>query len=143
MLIAMALSARTPVNAWPVNCEGVTIQNAAHAIHILERLRQFGGRVSIDDFGTGYSSLSCLHQLPFDTLKIDRSFVSGLQSKSDGGQIIQTILDLAKNLKLDVIAEGTESENHVDLLRELGCGYVSVWPRCRSGRHRSKPGCHL
>jgi EAL domain-containing protein (putative c-di-GMP-specific phosphodiesterase class I) len=104
--------------------EGVTIENAARAIAILERLRTFGVRVSIDDFGTGYSSLSYLHQLPFDTLKIDRSFVSGLQSKSDGRQIIRTILDLAKNLELDVIAEGAESESQADLLRQMGCGYA-------------------
>ena len=104
--------------------ESVTIQNAQNAIEILQRLRQFGVRVSIDDFGTGYSSLSYLHQLPFDTLKIDRSFVSALQSRSDGGQIVQTILDLAKNLNLDVVAEGTESEEHVNILHEMGCGYA-------------------
>jgi EAL domain-containing protein (putative c-di-GMP-specific phosphodiesterase class I) len=104
--------------------ESVTIQNAQQAIEILHRLRQFGVRVSIDDFGTGYSSLSYLHQLPFDTLKIDRAFVSALQSRSDGGQIVQTILDLAKNLSLDVIAEGTESEEHVNILHQMGCGYA-------------------
>jgi EAL domain-containing protein (putative c-di-GMP-specific phosphodiesterase class I) len=104
--------------------ESVAIQDARHAITILERLRKFGVRVSIDDFGTGYSSLSFLHQLPFDTLKIDRSFVSAMQSQSDGGQIVQTILDLAKNLNLDVVAEGTESAEHVDLLRQMGCGFA-------------------
>jgi diguanylate cyclase (GGDEF)-like protein len=104
--------------------ESVTIQNAEQAIGILRRLRQFGVRVSIDDFGTGYSSLSYLHQLPFDTLKIDRAFVSALQSRSDGGQIVQTILDLAKNLNLDVVAEGTESEDHVNVLHQMGCGYA-------------------
>lgn len=104
--------------------ESVTIQNAQHAVGILQRLREFGVRVSIDDFGTGYSSLSYLHQLPFDTLKIDRSFVSALQSRSDGGQIVQTILDLAKNLNLDVVAEGTESEDHVKILHQMGCGYA-------------------
>ena len=104
--------------------ESVTIQDAQHAVTILERLRKFGVRVSIDDFGTGYSSLSYLHQLSFDTLKIDRSFVSAMQSHGDGGQIVQTILDLAKNLKLDVIAEGTESAEHVDMLRQMGCGFA-------------------
>jgi EAL domain-containing protein (putative c-di-GMP-specific phosphodiesterase class I) len=104
--------------------ESVTIHNAQQAIEILHRLRQFGVRVSIDDFGTGYSSLSYLHQLPFDTLKIDRAFVSALQSRSDGGKIVQTILDLAKNLSLDVIAEGTESEEHVNILHQMGCGYA-------------------
>ncbi|WOS66029.1 bifunctional diguanylate cyclase/phosphodiesterase [Sinorhizobium fredii] len=104
--------------------EGVTVQDADHAIGILQRLREFGVRVSIDDFGTGYSSLSYLHQLPFDTLKIDRSFVNALQEKSDGNRIIQTILDLAKSLNMDVVAEGAETEHHVDQLREMGCRFA-------------------
>ncbi len=104
--------------------EGVTIQDADQAIGILQQLRAFGVRVSIDDFGTGYSSLSYLHQLPFDTLKIDRSFVNALQEKSDGNRIIQTILDLAKNLKMDVVAEGAETEHHVDQLRKMGCRFA-------------------
>ncbi|WP_052316341.1 EAL domain-containing protein [Sinorhizobium fredii] len=69
-------------------------------------------------------SLSYLHQLPFDTLKIDRSFVNALQQKPDGNRIIQTILDLAKNLKMDVVAEGAETEHHVDQLREMGCRFA-------------------
>ena len=125
VIIRAVTASKVPPSSLRVEItESVTIQNAASAVRILKRLRQFGVRVSIDDFGTGYSSLSYLHQLPFDTLKIDRSFVAGLQSRSDGGQIVQTILDLAKNLKLDVIAEGTESDTHVDLLRQMGCGYA-------------------
>lgn len=104
--------------------ESVTIQDADHAIEILQRLRDVGVRVSIDDFGTGYSSLSYLHQLPFDTLKIDRSFVNALQRQSDGHRIVQTILDLAKNLRMDVVAEGTETAYHVDQLRQMGCAYA-------------------
>jgi EAL domain-containing protein (putative c-di-GMP-specific phosphodiesterase class I) len=65
-----------------------------------------------------------LHQLPFDTLKIDRSFVNALQTKAGGRELIQTILDLAKNLDIDVVAEGTETETHVDQLRQMGCGFA-------------------
>ncbi|MDX8481527.1 EAL domain-containing protein [Mesorhizobium sp. VK24D] len=104
--------------------ESVTFQDADRAAGNLQRLRDFGVRVSIDDFGTGYSSLSYLHQLPFDTLKIDRSFVSALQQRPEGREIIQTILDMAKNLHMDVVAEGAETEAHVDQLRQMGCGYA-------------------
>lgn len=71
-------------------------------------------RVSIDEFGAGYSSLSYLHQFPFDTLKIDRSFVNALQRQSEGHRIVQTILDLTKNLRMDVVAEGAETAYHAD-----------------------------
>jgi diguanylate cyclase (GGDEF)-like protein len=104
--------------------EGVTIVDAERAIAILGRLRAFGVRVSIDDFGTGYSSLRYLHELPFDTLKIDKSFVAALETKVGGEEIIQTILDLARNLKLEVVAEGTETSSHVETLHRLGCGYA-------------------
>ncbi|WP_421914467.1 putative bifunctional diguanylate cyclase/phosphodiesterase [Mesorhizobium sp.] len=104
--------------------ESVTIQDAGRTIEILQALRAMGVRVSIDDFGTGYSSLSYIHQLPFDTLKIDRSFVAALQKTTGGSEIIQTILALAQNMKMDVIAEGTETEAHVDVLRDMGCGFA-------------------
>ncbi|WP_027132775.1 putative bifunctional diguanylate cyclase/phosphodiesterase [Geminicoccus roseus] len=104
--------------------ESATIQDAARTIAILQRLRGFGIRFSIDDFGTGYSSLSSLHRLPFDTLKIDRSFVRGLQDRTEGGQIVQTILDLARNLRMEVVAEGAETEGQVRRLRALGCGFA-------------------
>jgi predicted signal transduction protein with EAL and GGDEF domain len=104
--------------------ESVTIRDAERTIEILRKLREFGVGISIDDFGTGYSSLSYLHQLPFDTLKIDRSFVKALQQRSEGREIIQTILDLARNLKMNVVAEGTETAAHVDQLREMGCHFA-------------------
>ncbi len=104
--------------------ESVTFQDSRNAISILQQLRNFGVRASIDDFGTGYSSLSYLHKLPFDTLKIDRSFVAALHSENEGGKIIQTILDLAKNLNLEVIAEGVECETHIAKLRAMDCRYA-------------------
>jgi diguanylate cyclase (GGDEF)-like protein len=104
--------------------ESVTIRDADKTVEILKSLRALGVRVSMDDFGTGYSSLSYLHKLPFDTLKIDRSFVMALQQKSGGREIIRTILALAQSLRMEVVAEGAETIAHVDELREMGCGYA-------------------
>jgi EAL domain-containing protein (putative c-di-GMP-specific phosphodiesterase class I) len=101
-------------------------------ILVLTELREFGVRISVDDFGTGYSSLNYLHRLPVDTLKIDRSFVTGLRLTVEGTQIIRTILDLAKNLKIDVVAEGTEQEGQIRQLADMGCHYAQ-------GYYFSKP----
>jgi len=79
--------------------------------------------LSIDDFGTGYSSLSYLHRIPADTLKIDRSFVSRMDDSPECFQIINSIMSLARNLKMDVIAEGPETEAHVQHLQGLNCDY--------------------
>ncbi|HUR43867.1 MAG TPA: EAL domain-containing protein [Aestuariivirga sp.] len=94
--------------------ESVALNDPGRAILILERLHEFGVRVSVDDFGTGYSSLSYLQQRPFDTLKIDRSFVNALQEKTERGDLIRTILDLARNLDMEVVAEGVESREQVN-----------------------------
>jgi Amt family ammonium transporter len=75
----------------------------------------------IDDFGTGYSSLSYLQRFPIDMLKIDRSFVSGLEGAGDNLEIIRTILSLARNLGLGVVAEGVEAASQLQTLRDLDC----------------------
>lgn len=103
--------------------ETVTMGDAERTIAILNQLRSIGLRLSIDDFGTGYSSLSYLHRFPLDTLKIDRSFVMRMDEGSEGIQIITTIMNLARNLGIDVIAEGTETRKHVDRLKSLGCDF--------------------
>ncbi|MCO6392027.1 EAL domain-containing protein [Aliihoeflea aestuarii] len=102
--------------------ESVPVVDAERTIEIIKALRHVGVRVSIDDFGTGYSSLSYLHNLPCDVLKIDRSFVMSLEEREDGHEIVRTILDLARNMGMDVVAEGTETADHVRILKELGCG---------------------
>jgi EAL domain-containing protein (putative c-di-GMP-specific phosphodiesterase class I) len=90
---------------------------------ICEQLRALGVHLSLDDFGTGYSSLSYLHRFPLDTLKIDRSFVSRMDTDSEGHAIVQTIITLAHQLGMDVVAEGIESAQHLLRLRDLGCEY--------------------
>lgn len=103
--------------------ESTAMENAEHTINLLNRLKQIGVQLSIDDFGTGFSSLSYLQRLPFDTLKIDRSFVYSVGENGENSEILQTIISLAKNLKMRVIAEGIETESQLAVLRNLGCDY--------------------
>ena len=103
--------------------ESSAMENAEHTITVLNRLKHLGVQLSIDDFGTGYSSLSYLQRLPFDTLKIDRSFVNNVGINGENSEILQTIISLAKNLRMRVIAEGIETESQLAVLRNLGCDY--------------------
>ena len=91
------------------------------AMAILERLRELGVRLSLDDFGTGHSSLSYLKQLPLDEVKIDRSFVIGMTEDDNDAAIVRTTIDLARNLGLDVVAEGVESATIMRNLSDLSC----------------------
>lgn len=103
--------------------ESTAMENAEHSINILNKLKEIGVQLSIDDFGTGYSSLSHLHRLPFDTLKIDRSFVNRVGENGEDSEVLQTVISLAKNLKMRVIAEGIETEPQLAVLQNLGCDY--------------------
>ncbi len=103
--------------------ESVVMDNVEVATDMLKRLRNLGVQLSIDDFGTGYSSLSYLHRLPIDTLKIDRSFVMRMMDNSENAEIVRTIVMLAKSLGMAVIAEGVETRERMEVLRELGCEY--------------------
>ncbi len=103
--------------------ESVLMENAGRATAILEQLKTKEVQVSIDDFGTGYSSLSYLHYLPVDTLKIDRSFVSNMEIQPKNATLVKSIVTLAHNLGLDVIAEGVETPKQMAILRSLGCEY--------------------
>ena len=98
--------------------------DAERTVSVLSQLKELGVRLSIDDFGTGYSSFSYLHRFPIDTLKIDRSFISRMGHGSDGLQIVETIMHLARILGMQVVAEGAETEAHIDLLRTLHCDYA-------------------
>ncbi|MDW3687645.1 EAL domain-containing protein [Cupriavidus sp. CV2] len=103
--------------------ESITMVDSERTVAVLGQLRDLGVRISIDDFGTGYSSLSYLHRFPLDILKIDRSFVAQLDRGEEGLQIVQTIMSLARNLGIEVVAEGTETSRHVEHLRALGCDF--------------------
>ncbi len=121
--------------------ESAAMENAEHTISVLNRLKSLGVQLSIDDFGTGYSSLSYLHRLPFDTLKIDRSFVYSVGESGENSEILQTIVSLAKSLKKKVIAEGIETESQLHLLQNLGCdygqGYLLSKPQTREKTERA------
>jgi len=91
------------------------------AMAILEQLRGLGVKLSLDDFGTGHSSLSYLKRLPLDEVKIDRSFVMGMTEDDNDAAIVRTTIDLARNLGLDVVAEGVESETILRNLSDLSC----------------------
>jgi diguanylate cyclase (GGDEF)-like protein/PAS domain S-box-containing protein len=103
--------------------ESVIMENAESAIALLVQLRARNVRLHIDDFGTGYSSLNSLHRLPVDTLKVDRSFVSGMGPGGENWEIVRTIVALAHNLGLDVIAEGVETAKQLAQLTRLECEY--------------------
>lgn len=101
--------------------ESVFTQNVEAAVELLQQLRDLGVQLSIDDFGTGYSSLSYLHRFPINTLKIDRSFVTQMAEHVENVEIVRTIVMLAQNLGMDVVAEGVETKEQLALLRRLGC----------------------
>jgi diguanylate cyclase (GGDEF)-like protein len=120
---ALAASKISPSSLKLEITESAAMENAELTISILNRLKRLGVQLSIDDFGTGYSSLNYLHRLPFDTLKIDRSFVYSVGESGENSEILQTIISLAKSLKKKVIAEGIETESQLRLLQNLGCDY--------------------
>ena len=103
--------------------ETVAMDDAERAIQVLSALRAMGARISLDDFGTGFSSLSYLHRYPLQLLKIDRSFVSRMEANTESLQIVQTIMNLARSLNMEVIAEGAETAAEVSRLRSLGCQF--------------------
>lgn len=115
--------------------ESATYDNTEHMLSVLEELRGRGFKISMDDFGTGYSSLSLLTRMPIDTLKIDKSFVDNIATEKERKEdiiVIRHIINLAKELGFVCLAEGAESKNQVDRLRDLGCEIIQ-------GYYYSKP----
>ncbi len=113
--------------------ESVLLQNTELTLATLHRLRELGVKISMDDFGTGYSSLSYLRSFPFDKIKIDRCFISGLADGEDARAIVQAIAGLARNLGIMTTAEGVETQQQLDQVRFLGCtemqGFLFSPPR--------------
>ncbi|MBS1210597.1 MAG: hypothetical protein H6R19_2995 [Proteobacteria bacterium] len=125
--------------------ESVLIQDPEHTVDRLVALRNLGLRLSIDDFGTGYSSLSYLRVLPVQAFKLDRTFVDGMDKDTTSLEICASTIRLAESLKLDIVAEGVETEAQARQLRELGCpifqGYFFSRPLSAdaAGRYLQRP----
>jgi EAL domain-containing protein (putative c-di-GMP-specific phosphodiesterase class I) len=113
--------------------EGVLIEESAHTLAVLRALKRQGVRIVLDDFGTGYSSLSYLRRFPFDKLKIDQSFMKGLGEDGESDAIVRAILALAHSLRLEVTAEGVETETQLRMLRHYGCDEVQGFLLGRPG----------
>jgi EAL domain-containing protein (putative c-di-GMP-specific phosphodiesterase class I) len=121
-----ALLQRSSVSSWQLGLEmteSSLIPDTGAAMEVLASLRRLGVSLLMDDFGTGYSSLNYLHTFPFDVLKIDRSFVARMTEGDQPLQIVRTIVDLARVLGMDVVAEGIETPEQDALLRQLGCRF--------------------
>ncbi|MBS4539240.1 EAL domain-containing protein [Clostridium sp. D2Q-11] len=104
--------------------ETAAIESEEYTLDLMTELTELGIKFAIDDFGTGYSSLSYLINLPFDTIKIDKSFIDNISKGSRGIEIVKGIIAMANSLKMNVIAEGVETKEQLDILRELECDMV-------------------
>jgi EAL domain-containing protein (putative c-di-GMP-specific phosphodiesterase class I) len=113
--------------------DGVLINDSLRALSILRRLKALGVKIAMDDFGTGYASLSSLQSFPFDKIKIDRTFIAGVDSNQQSAAIVRAVLSLSSALHLPVIAEGVETENERAFLMREGCheiqGYLIGRPQ--------------
>jgi diguanylate cyclase (GGDEF)-like protein/PAS domain S-box-containing protein len=118
---AIADSGLAPSSVTLEMTESVFMDDGRANARVLSRLHDLGLRIAIDDFGTGYSSLSYLRRFPIDVIKVDRSFVAGLLESRQDRAVTKAMIDLAQSLDLDLIAEGIETTDQLELLRELGC----------------------
>lgn len=103
--------------------ESLAMANIEHTIDTMNQLKQLGISFSVDDFGTGYSSLSYLNRLPLDELKIDQSFVRDISTASDHAIIVDTIIVMAQQLNLKIVAEGVESSAELEYLKSRHCNH--------------------
>lgn len=118
------------ITNFPAHClrleitESLLINDDKQMLNTLNELREMGIYIVIDDFGTGYSSLSYLRKYPVNVLKIDKSFVQGMESNISNKQIVETIIAMARGLDLTVVAEGVETLHQVEILQQLTCQYA-------------------
>ncbi|MEM9567132.1 MAG: EAL domain-containing protein, partial [Cyanobacteria bacterium P01_E01_bin.34] len=112
--------------------ENIAMQDAELTVHLFKQLRQKGINIAIDDFGTGYSSIGYLRRFPFDTLKIDRTFVKDIGASSSANAVVQALISLGQGLELSIVAEGVETDEQVSFLKNLSCeagqGYLFSRP---------------
>ena len=129
---ALRISNVSPNLLWLEVTEGIMIAEPEVALATLRKLRSLGVRVAIDDFGTGYSSLSSLQQFPLQRIKIDRAFVQGVADNANDRSLVRTIIAMGASLGLDMVAEGVETVQQLQVLSELGCtkaqGYLISRP---------------
>ena len=104
--------------------ENALMGNISNTSQLLRQIRALGVSLSIDDFGTGYSSLAYLKRLPLNTLKIDRSFIQDIQTSSQDMEIVQAIIVMAHTLQLQVVTEGVETTQQLELLSHYGCDFI-------------------
>jgi len=113
--------------------EGQLMKNPERTIELLNRITALGIKISVDDFGTGHSSLAYLKKLPVDALKIDKTFIRDIPGDEDDVSIVKSIITLAKSMRLDVLAEGVETDDQLDFLSKEGCsliqGYLFSHPK--------------
>jgi len=121
---ALAESGLNPKSLALELTESSVMGDAKQILVVLDQLKAMSVRLQIDDFGTGYSSLSRLQRLPFNFLKIDRSFIRDLPKGNSSQDIVRAIMQLAHSLRIKVVAEGVETEEQLSSLRELGCDYI-------------------
>lgn len=136
--LALKVAAALAASGLPANrleleiTEAVLIRDDEAALKMLHQLKELGVRIALDDFGTGYSSLSYLQRFPFDKIKIDRSFIKGVTEPSGSSCIVQAVVNIAKNREMTTTAEGVETEEQLQILRDLGCtemqGYLFSRP---------------
>lgn len=107
--------------------ENVMMDASGHAGQALKDLRELGFRIALDDFGTGYSSLSYLRRFQFDRLKIDRSFIEGVEKDPEAVAVIEMVVALGRRLGLEVVAEGVENEMQARLMKQVGCTHLQGW----------------
>ncbi len=130
---ALAASGLPPARLELEITESALLRHGAQTLDQLRALRAMGVRIAMDDFGTGFASLSQLHAFPFDRLKIDRSFVSGLEAGGSAAAIVATIAELGARMGLETVGEGVETPAQLRLLREHGCGIAQGYLLGRPG----------
>jgi len=127
ILTILAKTGFTPQRLEVEITESSLMQDREQALTIVQSLRNSGITIALDDFGTGYASLSQLHALPFDRIKIDKSFINSLAVNDQSAAIVQTITSLGKSLSVPITAEGVESEAVRQQLAALGCSDAQGW----------------
>jgi diguanylate cyclase (GGDEF)-like protein len=128
---ALAISGLTPARLDLEVTESILIQDDDSVNTVLCALRLLGVRIAMDDFGTGYSSLSYLQKFPFDTIKIDKSFIDGIGQGGASDAIVRAVISIAASLGIETVAEGVETATQYKLIAEMGCSQVQGYVFCR------------